>query len=181
MLTPRRGAALIGALALVAMLGSAASAQAATRPSASPHAAGFGCSILTDEHHGTPLWGFVPGNGNNNLYFDNSGTKTQFCEASISNGTYQIFVGTSGMCLAVNASNATIYAATAAACANDDTWTEWSPRTTTSASYIELASWYFVLQGKIEVIYDDTQRPATYAAYNPSNQFEWMGFPPLNF
>ena len=179
----KRGArtTLICALALMAAFGVTGSAQAVARPSVSLAAT---CTAITDYHNGAPLFSFVPGNGNYNLYFDNSGSATTFCARTDSSGNTQIYNGdNSGMCLAVNSSAGTIHEASSVACANRASYTEWLaiPNQETEEGhpvYLLLNEFTFP-NGLRYCIYDNTQRPAIYNTCASSNEFEWMIWPSL--
>ena len=74
----------------------------------------------------------MPGNGNYNLYFDDSGSATQFCKSlDTSTGEVQLYnANGSEMCLALDEQTATtgiIHEATQAACAARASYTEWLP------------------------------------------------------
>jgi len=186
---------LICALALMAALGVTGSAQAVVRPSASSHAASTTagndgvtpdatCAAITDYHNGRPLFSFVPGNGNYNLYFDNSGSATAFCARTDSSGNTQIYNSdNSGRCLAVNSSAGTIWEGSATACANRASYTEWlaipNEETEEGHPVYLLLNEYTFPNGLRYCMYDNTQRPAIYAACSNTNEFEWMIWPSL--
>jgi hypothetical protein len=196
----RARVALAIGLAAVALLGvTAATAQAGATPSGAVRIAAvkadttlkrgpdagpsgnclIGFGVIVDEHHGTPLYSFVPGNGNVNLYFDNSGDGTDFCPVSIVNGStlvgYQFYQENTGVCLAVNASTHAIWEGSAAACTSFANYTMW----TLGTGPVDPAGEYYLYKSKYngQCIYDDTQRPVTYSACNASNQFEWLSMP----
>jgi hypothetical protein len=136
------------------------------------------CYDIIDYHNGTPLWSYVPGNGNYNLYFDNSGSASYFCSV-YSQGYYQMIdANGSGMCLAVNSSTGKIYEDTASACAAGDPWTWWFPEPAL-ATYNGNAVNIFRNHYNSQCMYDNTQRPAIYNGCNPYNEFEWMVWPSI--
>jgi hypothetical protein len=176
---PQASVAFVTVLAVVALLGgTAATAQAATTaPAAATCTAGE--NPVVDEHHGTPLFGYVPGNGNVNLYFDNSGDATCFYTVSIYDGGvfagYQIYDGgPADVCLAVDASTQSIHEGSAAACMGAASYTLWTFLATSPSSQYQL----FKSNYNGECIYDDTQRPATYSACAAADQFEWLTLTP---
>jgi hypothetical protein len=182
---PRARVALITGLAVIALLGGAdATVQASTTPSAAAHVvtatpAAETCTAnfsIVDEHHGSPLYSYIPGNGNVNLYFDSSGAATYFCRATRVNSAgdfvgYQWYVKGTSVCLALDASAKSIHEGTAAQCSEGASYTLWQ-LDATSSSYFLYESEY-----NSSCIYDDTQRPVTYAGCNASNQFEWLSIP----
>lgn len=187
----RVGAALIGGLALsveLSMTGSAGAAvpaAAGAAPDATPN-----CARVIDYHNGSPLFSFVPGNGNYNLYFDNSGSATQFCKSIDSNGYVQLYDSNgSEMCLALDEQTATtgiIHEATATACANRASYTEWlpvavetGPPDPANGLVYELINQFTLPSGHLDCLYENTQRPATYADCAYSNKFEWIEWSPL--
>ena len=187
---PRTLVALVTGLAMAALLGgTAATAQASTTPRAAPHAmtaSSFStlragsvatpdetCSAITDEHDGSPLYSYIPGGGNVNLYFDSSGTATAICplEVFLNNVLlgYQFYVNGTSVCLALDASAASIHEGSAKACSGLANYTLWSLKPTSNPSYFLYDSLY-----NGDCIYDNTQRPVTYAGCSASNQFEWL-------
>jgi hypothetical protein len=195
---PRARAALAAGAAAVALLGGPA---AAAQASAAGHVAavkavvklgsgavpsGVSCTStgpLYDQHHGGPLFAYVPGSGNYNLYFDNTGTQTVFClHVVYFDGIFtgfQFYDTATGLCLALNSTPpGTIHEGSATACKNGNAdyltapYTVWDPILTSDINYYVYESYY-----NNECIYDDAQRPATYAACNLSNQFEWLSYP----
>ncbi len=201
-LAPRtaRAAILTGLAALALLGGTAATGWASTQSPASAHVglprgvtvreAGVAapdstvsCSYTTPiylEHHATtPLWSFVPGGSNVNLYFDNSGTKTDFCSIALvdSNGGivgWQFYQKNTGLCLALNSSASSIHEGSAAACSGQASYTVWNLVVTSSETYFLYQSQY-----NGQCIYDDLQRPATFTTGGcaTSNQFEWLTEP----
>ena len=191
---PRARAALVTGLAMVALLGGAgAAAQASTTSPAAAHivtprafatlklgtaatpAVTCSGSAIVDEHNGSPLYSFIPGGGNVNLYFDSSGAATSFCPVDVVNSTFggwQFYVNGTSVCLALDASTASIHEGSAKACADLANYTLWSLKPTSNSSYFLYDSAY-----NGDCIYDNTQRPATYAGCSASNQFEWLSFP----
>ena len=189
----RARAAFATGLAAIALLGGSAAAQASTTPSA--HVAkvktvasakpSIGSArvvtcngaqgFFVDEHHGTPLFGYVPSNGN--LYFHPSGIATNFCPAPLFSGFnligYQFYATDTSVCLALDASAHSIHLGSATACSNLASYTVWQLKTTSDSSYYLYQSNYAPTQ----CIYDNTESPATYATCNSSNQFEWLSLP----
>jgi hypothetical protein len=133
-------------------------------------------TALIDEHHGTALWAFIPGNGNNYVYFDNSGGATYFCDTELMVGNmvvgFQFFVDGTNVCLALNSTAHAIWEGSATACGSAALYTVWNLYTTSDPNYYLYQSDY---TGQ-PCIYDNTQRPATYATCNDANQFEWLNF-----
>lgn len=184
----KAGAAVIGGLALSLVLSTPGSARAAVpaaagvSPAATPN-----CARVIDYHNGSPLFSFVPGNGNNNLYFDNSGTATQFCKSAASNGQVQLYNSNgSQMCLALDSTAGIIREATATACANRASYTEWlpipietGPPDPANGLVYELLNEFTLPNGHNECMYENTQRPAVYADCIESNKFEWIEWAPL--
>jgi hypothetical protein len=131
---------------------------------------------IIDEHHGSPLYSYVPGNGNVNLYFDNSGARTYFCGFAVSVGGdfvgYQFYVKGTSVCLALDASATSIHEGSATACSGLASYTMWNLITTSNSSYYLYQSQY-----NGDCIYDNTQRPVTYSGCSDSNQFEWLSIP----
>jgi hypothetical protein len=180
---PRARVALVAGLAVAALLGgTAVGAQASTKPSpaavkaAAPAVSCAGDAII-DEHHGTLLYSYVPGNGNVNLYFDNSGAATYFCLEPVYASTGivvadQLYANGTNVCLAVDSSTVSIHEASATACYDGASYTLWQLSGTSDPAYDLYKSSY-----NNECIYDNTQRPATYSGCDSSNQFEWLTVP----
>ncbi len=184
----RLGTALIGGLALCAVLSMTGSAQAAAQAAArATPAATPNCARVVDYHNGSPLFSFVPGNGNNNLYFDNSGTATQFCKSAESNGDVQLYNSNgSEMCLALDSTAGIIREASATACANRASYTEWlpvaietGPPDPANGLVYLLINQFLLPSGHLDCLYENIQRPAVYADCNESNKFEWIEWSPL--
>ena len=135
------------------------------------------CSPIIDEHHGSPLHSFIPGNGNVNLYFDSSGAATSFCGVTVFNGAgdfigYQFYANGTSACLALDSSTSSIHEGSATACSGAASYTLWLLGSTSNASYALYQSEY-----NGDCIYDNTQRPVTYSGCSSSNQFEWLTVP----
>ena len=129
----------------------------------------------------------MPGNGNTNLYFDNSGTATQFCKSASSNGDVQLYNSDgSEMCLALDSTAGIIKEGSATACANRASYTEWlpvaietGPPDPANGLVYLLINQFTLPSGHLDCLYENTQRPAVYADCNESNKFEWIEWAPL--
>jgi hypothetical protein len=181
----RFGTALIGGLVLLSMTSSAQAAVPAAA-GATPDATS-NCARVVDYHNGSPLFSFVPGNGNYNLYFDNSGTATQFCKSVDSNANVQLYDSNgSEMCLALDSAAGIIHEATATACAGRAPYTEWlaipietgTPDPANGLVY-ELLNEFILPSGHSDCLYENTQRPAIYDDCIYGNKFEWIEWSPL--
>jgi hypothetical protein len=189
-----RAGLIIGFAVLALLGGTATTSWASTQSRAAAHvallhgvtvrkaAAAVGCNytapIFLEHHAATPLWSFVPGGSNVNVYFDNSGAKTDFCSAPITDNSggivaWQFYQKNTDLCLALDSAASSIHEASATACAGLASYTVWSLVSTSDPTYFLYQSWY---NGRC--IYDDAQRPATFTSgCNTSNQFEWLSEP----
>jgi hypothetical protein len=201
-LAPRtaRATLLTGLTALALLGGTTATSWASTQSPAAAHVAlprgvtvreagaaatdstvscSYSAPIYLEHHATTPLWSYVPGGSNVNLYFDNSGDKTDFCSVALvdPNGGivgWQFYQKNTDVCLALDASASSIHEGSATACSDQNSYTVWNLIVTSEETYFLYESQY-----NGQCIYDDTQRPATYttSGCGTSDQFEWLTQP----
>ena len=201
-LAPRTArTALLSGLAALALLGGTATAGwASTQSPATAHVAlptgstvrqagsaapdaavscSYSAPVYLEHHAATPLWSYVPGGGNVNLYFDNSGARTDFCSVALVDSSggivgWQFYQKNTDLCLALDASASSIHEGSATACAGQASYTVWTLVDTSDQTHFLYESWY-----NGQCVYDDTQRPATFTTggCNVSNQFEWLTEP----